>query len=226
TIAYLDAENAYADAWFAQHEATVETVFAEIKSRVRETDAAAPVRKGDWWYTTRMVEGQSYAIHCRGRSRDTAEDTVLIDENELAAGHDFFDMGVFDVSPDHALAAWSGDTDGGERYVMRIRDLATGADLGDELANTSWGGSAWVADASHLFYVQSDEAMRPYQVWRHRLGTPQTDDVMVFEEPDERFFVSVDLTRSGEWVVIDVGSKTSSEVRLIRATDPTAEPTL
>ncbi len=223
TISYLEAENAYADAWFAPHTSVVETVFDEIKSRVLETDLAAPVRKDDWWYTTRTEEGLSYAIHCRGRSRDTAGDNVLVDENAEAVGHEFFDLNVFDVSPDHELLAWSSDTDGGERYVIRIRDLASGVDLPDTLTNTSWAGSAWSSDNSYLFYVQSDEAMRPHQVWRHAIGSDQADDVMVFEDHDERFFVSVDLSRSGEWIVIDTSSKLSSEAMLIPATDPTSE---
>ncbi len=222
TIGYLDAENAYADAWFAPLSGVVESVFGEIKSRVLETDLAAPVRKDQWWYTTRTEEGSAYAIHCRGSGRDTAGEQVLVDENVEAQGHEFFDLNVFDVSPDHRLLAWSSDTDGGERYVTRVRDLDTGLDLDDLLANTSWAGSAWSHNNSHLFYVQSDEAMRPNQVWRHALGTDQVDDVLVFEDADERFFVSVDLSRSGEWIIIDTSSKLSSEVRLIPAADPTA----
>jgi len=222
TVPYLEAENAYADEWFAPHATTIETVFEEIKTRVLETDLAAPVRKDGWWYTTRTEEGLSYAIHCRGRSRESAGDEILVDENVEAEGHDFFDLNVFDVSPDHQLLAWSSDTDGGERYTTRIRDLSTEADMADTLENTSWAGSAWSSDNSHLFYVQSDEAMRPNQVWRHRLGTAQTNDVLVFEDADERFFVSVDLSRSGEWIIIDTSSKLSSEVMLIPAADPTA----
>lgn len=222
TVPYLEAENTYADEWFAPLASTIETVFEEIKSRVLETDLAAPVRKDDWWYTTRTEEGLSYAIHCRGRSRETAGDEVLVDENVEAEGHDFFDMNVFDVSPDHQLLAWSSDTDGGERYTTRIRDLTTGIDLADTLTNTSWAGSAWSSDNSHLFYVQSDEAMRPNQVWRHQLGTNQADDVLIFDDPDERFFVSVDLSRSGRWIIIDTSSKLSSEVMLISAAEPTS----
>jgi len=226
TTAYLDAENVYSDQWFAPHAHLTETLFEEIKSRVLETDLAAPVRKDGWWYTTRTEEGLAYPIHCRGRSRETATEQVLLDENREAEGHDFFDLNTFDVSPDHALLAWSSDTDGGERYVTRVRDLVTGDDLADTLVNTSWAGTAWSHDNQYLFYVQSDEAMRPNQVWRHRLGTAQADDVLVFEDADERFFVTIDLTRSGEWVIIDTSSKLSSEVLVISAGDPTADPLL
>ena len=143
TVAYLQAENAYADDFFAPHAAFVETIFGEIKSRVKETDLAAPVRKGAWWYTTRTEEGSSYPIHCRGAERDSATDNVMLDENAEAAGHEYFSLGAFAVSPDHSLLAWSSDTDGGERYTMRIRDLATGTDVDDVLTDTTWGGCAW-----------------------------------------------------------------------------------
>ncbi|MEO7396962.1 MAG: S9 family peptidase [Ilumatobacteraceae bacterium] len=223
-VRYLEAENAFADAWFEPHAPVVEALFEEIKSRVLETDLAAPVRKDEWWYTTRTEEGLSYAIHCRGRSRDSATSEILVDENAEAAGHQYFDLNIFDVSPDHRLLAWSSDTDGSERYVMHIRELTTGADLADTLTNTSWAGSAWSPDNEMLFYVQCDEAMRPHQVWRHTLGTDQADDVLVFEEPDERFFVSIELTRSEQWIVIDTSSKVSSEVLLIAASDPAGAP--
>ncbi len=224
TIAYIEAENRYADAYFAPHAPFIDTVFDEIKSRVKETDLSAPVRKDQWWYTTRTVEGQSYAIHCRGASMDTASDQVLLDENTEANGHDYFSLGAFDVSLDHRLLAWSCDTDGSERYTMRIRDLATGNELDDVITDTTWGGCAWSHDATVVFYVKPDEAMRPYQVWRHRLGTDQSQDQLVFEDLDERYFVSVELTRSGEWLVIESSSKLTSEVALISSHEPGSEP--
>lgn len=223
TVAYLEAENRYAEAWFAPHHALTTELFEEIKSRVQETDEAVPVRKDGWWYTTRTVEGMSYGIHCRGGSRETATETVLLDENAEAAGHDFFSLGTFEVSPDHARLAWSRDVDGSEEYEVRIRDLASGADLDDLLLGTSaWGGAAWSADSEHFFYLMPDDQMRPYQVWRHRVGTAQTDDALVFEEPDERFFVGVDLCRSGRWIVIESASKTTSEAWVLPADRPTS----
>ncbi|MCU1394582.1 MAG: Protease [Ilumatobacteraceae bacterium] len=224
TVAYLEAENAYADSWFAPQSAFVDTIFEEIKSRVQETDLAAPVRKDGWWYTSRTEQGLSYGIHCRGRSRDAATTGVMLDENIEAEGHDYFSLSAFDVSPDHRLLAWSSDIDGSERYTMHVRDLDTGKDLPDTLEDTTWGGCAWSADNRFVFYVKPDDAMRPHQVWRHELGTEQDADVLVVEDPDERFFVSVDLTRSGEWIIIESESKLSSEVSLIPAADPTATP--
>ena len=224
TEAYLAAENEYADQWFAPSTALVETVFDEIRSRVQETDLAAPVRKDGWWYTSRTEQGLSYAIHCRGRSLQTATDQMLLDENVEAGDHDYFSLNTFEISPDHRLLAWSSDTDGSERYTMHIRDLETGDDLTDQLTDTTWGGCAWSADSRFVFYVRPDEAMRPFQVWRHELGTSQDDDALIVEDLDERFFLSVDLTRSGEWIVIGSESKLSSEASLIPAADPHRPP--
>jgi oligopeptidase B len=224
TVAYLRDENAYADAWFSKHRPLTDAIFREIKSRVQETDESAPVRKDDWWYVTRTEEGRSYPIHCRGRSAATATEQVLLDENTEAEGHEFFAVSAFDVNPQHSVLAWGSDIDGSEHYTMRFRDLSSGVDLPDRIDDTTWGGTAWSADGNTLFYVTPDEHERPSSVWRHQLGTPQSADVLVFHEPDERFYVYVELSRSGQWVVIDSASKTSTEVRVVPAHTPTAEP--
>ena len=226
TIAYLDAENAHADEWFAGQRDLVDDLYDELRSRVQETDLSAPVRNGPWWYVSRTEEGRSYAIHCRGTSADRASNDVILDENAEAEGHDYFSMGAFDLSPDHALLAWSKDLDGGERYSLFIRDLDAGGDLADVITDTTWGGTAWSADATQLFYVRPDEQMRPYRVFRHVLGTDPATDQLVFEEPDERFFVGVGLTRSGEWIVIESASKTSSAAWIIPAGAASADPRL
>ena len=226
TIAYLTAENTYADAWFAPHGDLVETIFGEIKSRIQETDQSVPTFKDGWWYATRTEEGAQYAIHCRGSSRDTATADVLLDENVEAEGHEYFSVGAFDVSPSSQLLAWSLDIDGSEHFTMHVRDLSTGSDLTDEIHDTSWAGTAWSADSRFLFYVTYDEQERPSTVWRHEIGTVQSADVQVFHEPDERFYVGIDLTRSGEWIVIDSDSKTSSETWLIPASSPLDSPSL
>ncbi|MET0458805.1 MAG: S9 family peptidase, partial [Ilumatobacteraceae bacterium] len=132
-----------------------------------------------------------------------------------------------DPSPDHSLLAWSVDVDGGERYTLRVRDLSTGADLADELTDTSsWGGLAWSSDGQWLFYARPDEQMRPHQIWLHRLGTPVADDRLLIEEPDERYNLDVSSTRSERWIVITTASRTTTEVRVLPADDPTAEPVL
>ena len=186
TIAYLEAENAHADAWFAPHTALTQTLFDELKSRVQETDVSVPVRKGEWWYTSRTEEGASYPIHCRGASRETATEVVLIDENLEAQGHDYFSLGIFDVSPDQRWLAWAADLDGSEEYTIRFRDLTTGADIDEVVEGVStWGGSAWAADSRTFVYMRPDDQMRPAEVWRHTLGTDQSADVLVLDEPDD-----------------------------------------
>src|SRR4249919_1017595 len=185
TLAYLEAENAYADAWLGEHAPLVDAIFDEIKARTQENDETVPARKGPWWYASRTVEGLAYPIHCRGATAATATEVVLLDENE-EAGTGFFELGAFDVSPGHGLLAWSADRNGHEVFEMRIRDLAAGTDLPDQLEGTYYG-TAWSADERYLFYTRPDHAMRPYQVWRHEVGTAQGDDVLVYEEPDEHY---------------------------------------
>ena len=228
TIAYLEAENAHAAAWFDASADLIEEIFTEIRSRVQETDLSPPVLHGGWWYVTRTVDDLAYPIHCRARTADDASDperaVVMLDQNAEAAQHEYFDLGTFDVSPDHRRAAWSADTSGDEHYTLRIRDLESGADLDDVITDTTWGGTAWSRDGEYLFYVTPDEQERPHRVWRHRLGTPQSDDALVFEDDDQRFFVGIGMTRSEEWILIHSGSKTSSEQWLLRADDPLGAP--
>ena len=224
TIAYLEAENAFSAAWFAERGELVESIFDEIKSRIQETDVTAPIKDGEWWYSSRTEEGQNYPIHCRGRSAAGASSQILLDENLEADGQDFFSVDAFDVSPNQQLLAWSADVEGGEKYTLRIRDLHTGLDTDDVVHDVAWCGTAWSHDNTSVFYVTANEAMRPFKVWRHDLGTPQSDDVLVFEETDERFYVYVELSRSAEWIIIDSRCKTFSEVLLIPAREPKQPP--
>ncbi len=190
---------------------------------MQETDVSVPVRKGSWWYGTRTVEGANYPIHCRGRSADTATETVLLDENVEAAGHDYFSLGAFDVSPDQQLLAYSVDIDGGEEYELRFRDLTTGADLPDVVERVYYG-TAWAAGSDALFYTRPDDAMRPFQVWLHRLGTDSAHDTLVLEEPDERFFLSVELSRDERFVLLQADSKVTTEAWVIPAEQPATAP--
>jgi oligopeptidase B len=234
-IAYLQAENAYTDASTAQLEPLRTTIFEEISARTKQTDLSVPTRRGAYWYYSRTVEGQQYAIHCRVSAADSGEDPpatgqgelsgeeVMLDGNLVAGDSEFFSLGTLDTSPDGRLLAYSTDLSGDERFTLRIKDLTTGADLADHIEGISYS-SAWSADASVIFYVTVDDAWRPDKVWRHRLGTPAESDVVVFDEQDERFWVGVDLTRNAQAVQISVGSKLTSETWLIDAADPEAQP--
>jgi oligopeptidase B len=233
-IAYLEQENAYTEERLAGQAPLRERIFQEIKGRTKETDLSVPSRKGGWWYYSRTQEGKQYGIHCRlaavGETPPALPEDgsalpgeqVLLDGNELAEGHGFFSLGAFDVSPDGKLLAYSTDYAGNERFTLRIKDLESGETLSDEIPETSYG-TAWSRDGSVLFYLTVDEAWRPYRIHRHAVGTPAAEDVLVYEEPDERFWVGVGLTRSERHLLISVGSKITSELRLLDADDPTGE---
>jgi oligopeptidase B len=219
-IAYLEAENAYTDAMTAHTADLQKHLYEEIRGRIQETDESAPVPHGGHWYYRRTVEGLQYPIHCR-RTGDNGHEQEILDENKLAEGHDYFRLGVLEVSPDHSKLVYSTDTTGAERYTLRIRDLDSAGDLPEEIVNTYYG-VAWSSDSQTIFYTRPDAAMRPHQLWRHGLGTDPAEDVCVYEEPDERFFLSVHRTRSGAFVVLQLESMVTSEIRVLAASDPEA----
>ncbi|MGS2613846.1 S9 family peptidase [Micromonospora sp. LZ34] len=238
TIAYLTAENAYTAARTAHLAGLRAELFEETRRRTQETDLSVPTRKGGYWYYTRTVEGQQYGVHCRRAVRDGETEPpvsadgapldgeeVLLDGNLLAEGHDFFALGAFDVSPDGRWLAYSTDFSGDERFTLRVKDLSTGELLPDEIPGTFYG-TAWSTDASVLFYVTVDDAWRPHRVWRHVIGSAASDDVVVHQEDDERFWVGVELTRSERFILIDIASKVTSEVRVVPAGNPTGAPAL
>ncbi|MEU4677486.1 S9 family peptidase [Micromonospora sp. NPDC023737] len=236
TIAYLTAENDYTEARTAHLAGLREQLFEETRRRTQETDLSVPSRKDGYWYYTRTVEGQQYGVQCRRAVREGETEPpmsadgapldgeeVLLDGNQLAEGRDFFALGAFDVSPDGRWLAYSTDFSGDERFTLRVKDLTTGELLPDEVPDTFYG-TAWSSDASALFYVTVDDAWRPYRVWRHTIGTPSAEDVVVHQEDDERFWVGVELTRSEKFIVIDIHSKITSEVLVIPAGNPTGLP--
>ena len=229
-LGYLCAENEYTEARTAHLESLREAIFREISDRTLQTDLSVPARRGGYWYYSRTIEGKQYGLHCRVKvdgDQPPATDgaipgeEVMLDGNQVAGDSEFFSLGTVDISPDGRLLAYSVDLTGDERFTLRIKDLSTGELLPDELPDVHYG-SAWSADGSTIFYTKVDDAWRPYQVWRHPLGT--TDDVLVMEEPDERFWVGVDLTRNEQAIQIALGSKLTSEVWLLDANDPTGRP--
>ncbi|MEU6414297.1 S9 family peptidase [Microbispora sp. NPDC046933] len=231
TIAYLEAENAYTQEMTGHLQDLQESIFKEIKGRTLETDLSVPTRKGAWWYYSRTEEGKQYGIQCRvaadGDNPPQLEpgtslpgEQVILDGNELAGDSPFFSMGTSAVSPDGTKLAYSTDFSGDERFTLRFKDLETGALLPDEIPGVFYGG-AWSADDSTFFYTTVDEAWRPYRIHRHTLGS--TEDVVVYQEDDERFWVGVGLTRSQRYLVLTSGSKITSEVRVLDANTPEGE---
>ena len=236
TLAHLEAENAYTEARTAHLADLRDAIFGEIKSRTKETDLSVPSRIGSYWYYGRSIEGKQYGVSCRcpvdgpddwdppklDAEIDVPGEEVLLDSNELAEGHEFFSLGAASVSPDGNLLAFSTDTVGDERYLLQVKDLRTGELLPDQVPNTVHGAT-WDLDATMLFYSTVDESWRPDKIWRHRLGTDVAEDVLVFHEPDERFWSSIGRTRSDKYLMIAVGSKTTTEYRVLEADDPTGE---
>ncbi|QLY31567.1 S9 family peptidase [Nocardia huaxiensis] len=235
-IAYLEAENAYTEAQTGKLGPLREKIFDEIKARTQETDLSVPTRMGDYWYYSRSFEGKQYGVHCRCRVADADDWTppklevdaaiegeqILLDSNELAEGHDFFSLGAFSISHAGDLLAYSVDTVGDERYMLRFKNLETGEILADEIPGTA-PGATWSLDGTHVFYQTVDESWRPDTVWRHRLGTAQAADVKVFHEPDERYWVSIGATRSEKYLVVWVGSKITSEGWILESDNPEGE---
>jgi oligopeptidase B len=222
-IALLEAENEHTHSATAHHEELRQSLFDEMIARIQETDLSVPARKGKWWYYTRTVEGLQYGIACR-REDDPVDgpESVLLDQNALAEGHEFCEVANESVSPDALLLAFAVDFDGGEKYTLRFRELSTGEDLADRVEGTYYG-LAWAADNRTVFYTRPDHAMRPYQVWRHALGAPVEEDRLVFQEDDERFGLSIESTRSEQFILLTLESKVTSEVWFLAADDPSGD---
>ncbi|MDT4980365.1 MAG: oligopeptidase, partial [Pseudonocardiales bacterium] len=232
-IAYLRAENEYAESCTAHLQPLQDDIFAEISARTKQTDLSVPYRRGRYWYYSRTVEGQQYQIHCRvpivddePPAVDAGEidgEEIILDGNLVAGDSAFFALGTVDVSPDGRYLAYSVDLSGDERFTLRIRDLASGEDLPDEIPGVFYN-SAWSADNSVLFYLTVDETWRPDRAWRHVLGTAAQEDVVVLSEPDERFWIDVALSRNERAIQISLASTMTSEVWLIDSARPLSEP--
>ena len=232
-LEHLRSENAYLAESLAPLKPLENELFDEIKRRIEETDISVPVLRGAWWYFERTREGLDYAISCRVPSvvgdltpplidpLGTLEgDQVILDENIEAQGHDFLSVGVLAVSPDDAWVAVGTDFEGHERHRVTVRPLAGQTPIDDELLDVYYG-FAWAGDSRHFFYTRVDDAMRPWQVWRHELTTAPEDDVLVYQEDDAQFNVSVGRSRDDAVIVIHVGSSSTTEVRYLDAQRPT-----
>ncbi len=236
-LGLLEAENAWTQHATA-HLADLRTsVFEEIRSRTQETDLSVPARRGGHWYYGRSFAGREYGASCRAPVTDPDDWTpptpastdpdqpavpgeeVLLDLDALAEGHEFFSLGAVAISQDEHLLAWATDVVGDERYEVRVKDLRTGEALPDHLTGTG-GGVTWDPDGTAFYYVTVDDAWRADKVWRHVLGTDQTDDEVVHHEPDERFRVGVGRTRSHRFLVVVSHSKTTAEYHVLDGERP------
>ncbi len=216
-IAYLEAENAYTNAMLAPLADLQKTLFDTIKSRVKEDDTSPPVPLRAWEYYVRTAEGAEYPDTCR-RPRGGGEETVILDRNAMAKGHDYLSAIGPVVSPNDNRALYAVDFDGDEKYTIKVRNLRTLEDLGDELPGTS-GNMCWVNDDVFL-YVMLDDAHRPYQVRRHVIGSAADSDDVIYEDNDDRFFVQVDRDLAGRFVFVRSGSKITNEDHFLAVDDP------
>jgi oligopeptidase B len=232
-LAHLRAENAYLSHELSYLAPLEDELFNEIKARIEETDISVPVRRGDWWYYERTREGRNYPISCRLRVTtgvdvppeispeiELEHEQVILDENLEAEGHDFLSVGVLAISPDDAWVAVGTDFEGDERHRVTVRPLAGQAPVEDQLDDIHYG-FAWAGDSRHFFYTRVDDAMRPWQLWRHELGSSPEADVLVLQEEDAQFNMSVGRSRDDSVLLIAISSSSTSEMYYLDAHTPT-----
>lgn len=218
-IAYLEAENSYTAAVMRHTEQLQKSLYQEMRGRIKETDLSVPELVDGNFYYTRTEAGWQYPILCRKRSCLQAPEEILLDQNPLAAEHTYFRIGASQVSPDHRFLAYSVDTSGAEEFSLYIKDLATGRLLPESIETTSLG-LAWANDSRTLFYTVLDHARRPCRLYRHTLGTSPSTDTLIYFEEDESFFLDVSRTRSRRYLLLDIASHSTSEVRFVDADHP------
>jgi oligopeptidase B len=225
--AYLEAENAYAEAVTAPLANLRDELYKEMLSHIKQTDISVPYRDGLYWYYARTEEGLQYSIHCRKRGtfsgpNEEANEEVLLDGNKLVEGHAFFALGAVDITDDGRWLAYTVDFTGFRQYSLYIKDLETGELLPGTVERV--GSVVWAADNFTLFYtVEDEEQKRQYQFWRHMRGTPYAADVLVYQDDDERFNVGAGRTRDGKFIVMESASHTTSEARVLSAAEPESE---
>ena len=234
-LAYLQAENAYADEVMAPLKPVEDRLYEEIVGRIKQDDSSIPARERGWWYYARYEAGKDYPIHARredgpgvdaisiqraNERGDFSGEQVLLDVNALAEGKDYYAIGAYEISPDNTTMAWADDTNGRRQYTFRFRNLATGEDYPEQITGTS-GDLVFADDNRTVFYVENDpDTLLTKRVKRHVIGTDPADDAVVYEEHDDSFYMGVDRTRDDRYIVIGVSSTVSDEVRYAPAADP------
>ena len=221
---YLEAENGYTESLLGHTDGLQKALVAEMRGRIKEDDFSVPAPDGPFAYMGKFREGGQHELFGR-MPRDGGDVEIILDGDALAADHKYFKFGGARHSPDHRLEAWSADVKGSEYFAIQVRDWADGKDRADLVEETD-GGVVWAADSKAFFYVKLDDNHRPMQVWRHHLGTPQADDVLVYEEKDSGWFTHISESASGRFCVIAGGDHETSEQWLIDLSDDAAKPRL
>src|SRR5204862_248848 len=221
-IKYLEDENAYTKAVMAHTEPLQERLYEELKGRVLQNDQSVPFREGTYFYYTRLVEGKNYPIYARKRSALSAPEEILIDANALAEGKPTFLIRAWEVSSGEDLLAFAADTTGGRVSSIRFKNLRSGELLPD-IVPRAIGGIAWAEDNHTLFYTKPDSVtVRPYQIYRHKLGTPASADHLVYEDKDETYYTSVFKTKSRAYIMVQSEQTMATEYHYVRADQPDA----
>jgi oligopeptidase B len=218
--AYVEAENAFADAYMKPTEVFQKKLYDEMLARIKQTDVAVPYRDGDYLYYSRTEEGKQYPILARKKGSLDAPEQVMLDVNELAKGQSFMSLGALTITDDGNLLAYTTDNTGFRQYTLHIRDLRTGNDLPDTALKV--GSVAWAGDNKTIFYTVEDAAKRQYRLYRHAAGATGADH-LVYEEKDELFEVGVGKTRSRQYLLLEIGSHTTTEFRYVAASEPSAD---
>lgn len=221
-IDYLTQENEYTKTVLHTTEELQTKLFEEMKARIKEDDSSVPYKMNGYWYLTEFQKGKEYPIHKRRKDSLENPDEILFDVNTMAEDHTYYKLGGLSISPNNEMCTFGVDNVSRRIYTIQVKDLRTGEILSDKIENTT-GGSVWAADNQTLFYTRKDEALRAYQIWKHKLGTKQEDDVLVFEETDDTFSVYVYKSKSRDYIIIGTSSTVSDEYRYINANQPDAD---
>lgn len=222
-ISYLESENEYLDASMAHTEVLQETLYNEIVGRIKQNDESVPYFKNGYWYYTRYEEGKEYPIYCRKEGDRNAEEQVMLNVNDYGDKHEFVSVGGLSVSPDNRYLTYGLDTVSRRMYTIYIKDLTTGEVL-PELINNTGAGAAWANDSKTFFYVQKEQGtLRYYKIFRHSLGTDESEDVEIYHEADETFSTYVYRSKSDQYIMIASYQTLSSEYRILNADDPEGE---
>ena len=224
-IQYLNEENQYTEKVLSSHKELEKNLFEELKSRIVEDDVSVPVKKGHYEYYSRYAQGKQYKIYCRKRLEKASPEEILLDVNELAKGYSFCSLGVFEVSHNHHLLAYSVDLQGDEKYTLFIKDLGTGKLLDLKIENTSTS-FVWFRDDKTFAYNILDKNLRPYVIYRHTLGNAKATSELLYEEKNPEFFVYCYETKSEEYIIIYVHGAITTECYFLEAHHPSSKPQL
>lgn len=222
-IAYLKAENDYLNTLLKHTEELREKLFKEIVGRIKQDDSSVPFKHNGYYYYTRFEEKDEYPIHCRKKGNLEAKEEIMLDVNEMAKGHAYYQVRGVQVSPDNTMAAYGVDTVSRRKYTIHFKNLVTGEILSDEIPNTT-GSTAWANDNKTVFYTRRDpQTLRAYKIFKHRLGTPVSEDKEIYHEVDETFITYVYRSKSREYIMIRCDHTLSNEYRCLDADNPDGE---